>query len=167
MARFLVTAEPLSVEGVLRLVAAAHADETADTAAEGPGAVSLFVGLVRNRHAGRTVEHLTYEAFEPLALTSFRQIADEVQARLPGTVVGIHHRTGTLAVGESSVVIAAAAAHRADACAASRYAIERVKQIAPIWKHEVFAGGSSWVEGATARPDAEDAREQAWRRACP
>ena len=77
--------------------------------------------------------------------------------------LAIHHRTGRLAIGDASVAIAAASPHRADAFAACRYAIERVKQIAPIWKHEHFEGGEVWIEGATADPDDEAAREAALR----
>ena len=71
-----------------------------------------------------------------------------------------------LSVGEASVAIAAASPHRREAFAACRYAIERVKQIVPIWKHEYFEGGDVWIEGATADPDDEAAREDAVRRAC-
>jgi molybdopterin synthase catalytic subunit len=80
--------------------------------------------------------------------------------------LAIHHRLGRLEVGEASVAIAAASPHRAEAFAACRYAIERVKQIAPIWKHEFFDGGDVWIEGATADPDDEAARLDAYRRAC-
>ena len=80
--------------------------------------------------------------------------------------MAMHHRTGRLEIGEASVAIVAASAHRADAFAASRYAIERIKQIVPIWKHEYFEGGDAWVEGATADPDNDDARENALRIAC-
>ena len=78
----------------------------------------------------------------------------------------MHHRIGRLSIGEASVAIAAASPHRADAFAACRYAIERVKQIAPIWKHEFFEGGDVWIEGATADPDDEAARRDAVLRAC-
>lgn len=169
MERFAITPDPLAAEGLLRLVGETHAARAGEAGpdAEGPGAVSLFIGLVRNRHAGRRVEHLRYEAYEPLALRTFERIADEVEQKVPGTVIAIHHRVGTLGIGEASVVIAAGSAHRAEACAACRFAIERIKQIAPVWKHEVFEGGASWVEGATARPDEDAPREEAWRRACP
>jgi molybdopterin synthase catalytic subunit len=126
----------------------------------------VFVGLVRNRHAGRQVQHLEYDAYEPLALRAFDRIAEEVTARIPDAAIAIHHRVGRLVVGEASVAIAAASAHRAEACAACRYAIERIKQIAPVWKHEVFEGGAAWVEGATAAPDETAPRDEAWRRAC-
>ena len=78
----------------------------------------------------------------------------------------MHHRIGRLEIGEASVAIAAASPHRADAFAACRYAIERVKQIAPIWKHEYFDGGDVWIEGATADPDDAAARAEAERIAC-
>ena len=81
-------------------------------------------------------------------------------------MLALHHRIGPLEIGEASVAIAAASPHRADAFAACRYAIERVKQIAPIWKHELFEGGDVWIEGATADPDDEAARQAAQERAC-
>ena len=166
MDRFAITSAPLATEALMSLVSEAHAAQAETSHAEGPGAVLVFVGLVHNRHAGRQVEYLTYEAYEPLAVRSFARIADEVAGRMPDAVVGIHHRVGRLEIGEASVVIAAASAHRAEAYAACRYAIERIKQIAPVWKHERFAGGASWVEGATAQPDDEAPRDEAWRRAC-
>jgi molybdopterin synthase catalytic subunit len=130
------------------------------------GAVVTFLGLVRNHNAGRRVRYLEYEAFEPLALKTFERIVGEAQHRWPGIRLALHHRTGRLEVGEASVAIAAASAHRADAYAACRYAIERVKQIAPIWKREFFEGGDVWIEGATADPEDPGARAQAERVAC-
>jgi molybdopterin synthase catalytic subunit len=135
---------------------------------EGPGhgAVITFLGLVRDHNAGRKVTHLEYEAYEPLAVKALQTIVDEAASKWPSARVAIHHRTGKLLIGEASVVIAAASAHRADAFAASRYAIERIKQIVPIWKHEYFEGGDVWVEGATADPADEAAREKALKIAC-
>jgi molybdopterin synthase catalytic subunit len=78
----------------------------------------------------------------------------------------IHHRVGRMEIGEASVVIVAASPHRADAFAAARYAIERIKQIVPIWKHEYFEGGDVWIEGATADPENVEAREKAMKIAC-
>jgi molybdopterin synthase catalytic subunit len=134
--------------------------------AGGDGAVTSFLGLVRNHNLGRSVRYLEYEAYEPLALRSFERIADEVAARWPGVNLALHHRIGRLEIGEASVAIAAASPHRGDAFAACRYTIERVKQIAPIWKHEFFEGGDVWIEGATANPDDEVARAEAERVAC-
>ncbi len=130
------------------------------------GAVATFLGLVRNHNAGRRVEHLEYEAYEPLAVKAFERIAAEIAARWPGVRLALHHRIGRLEVGEASVAIAAASPHRGDAFAACRYAIERVKQIAPIWKREVFEGGEVWIEGATADPEDQQARAAAERAAC-
>jgi molybdopterin synthase catalytic subunit len=124
------------------------------------------LGLVRDHNAGRKVTHLEYEAYEPLAVKALQTIVDEAADKWASTRMAIHHRTGKLLVGEASVVIAAASAHRADAFAASRYAIERIKQIVPIWKHEYFEGGDVWVEGATADPADQAAREKALKIAC-
>jgi len=77
--------------------------------------------------------------------------------------VALHHRLGTLRIGDASVMIAVSSPHRADAFAACRYVIERVKQIVPIWKHEFFEGGDVWIEGATADPTNEEARQAAYR----
>ncbi len=138
----------------------------AAVARSGDGAVSTFVGLVRDHNAGRRVLWLDYEAFAPLAVKTFEQIAAEAAGTWPGARLAIHHRTGRVAIGEASVAIAAASPHRADAFASCRYAIERVKQIAPIWKHEHFQGGDIWIEGATADPSDDGARLAALERAC-
>ena len=132
----------------------------------GHGAVASFLGIVRNENLNRRVTHLEYEAYEPLALRALNRILDEMRERWPQVQVGIHHRVGRLAIGECSVAIAAASPHRSDAFAACRYAIERVKQIVPIWKHEFFEGGDVWIEGATADPEDAVARQAAFQRAC-
>lgn len=150
-----VASEPLDAPGVAALVAA-----------RGTGAVVTFIGLVREQNAGHRVLWLEYEAFEPLAVKAFAQIGGEAAGRWPDVALAIHHRTGRVEIGEASVVIAAASPHRAEAFAASRFAIERIKQIAPIWKHEHFEGGKVWIEGATADPSDRDAREAAFERAC-
>ena len=109
---------------------------------------------------------LEYEAYAPLAIASFERIASEAEERWPGAKLAIVHRVGRLAIGEASIAIAAGSPHRREAFAACRYAIERVKQISPIWKHEHFDGGAVWVEGATADPDDLEALEIAVARAC-
>jgi molybdopterin synthase catalytic subunit len=156
-----VVNEPLDLDALATTVGVAAA-----SGALGCGAVSCFSGLVRGQNAGRRVQHLDYEAYAPLAITVFAQIRDEIAAEWPGAVIGMHHRTGRVAVGETSVIVAAATAHRADAFAACRYAIERIKQIAPVWKREYFDGGDVWIEGATADPRDEQARQLARARAC-
>jgi molybdopterin synthase catalytic subunit len=130
------------------------------------GALVTFLGLVRNHNLGRSVLYLEYEAYEPLALKAFERIASEIAARWPGARLALHHRIGRLGIGEASVAIAARSPHRGDAYAACRYAIERVKQIVPVWKREFFDGGDVWVEGATADPSDERARLEAERLAC-
>ena len=130
------------------------------------GAVVTFLGLVRNHNLGRSVRYLEYEAYEPLALKTFEQITREVGERWPSARLALHHRVGRLEIGDASVAIAARSPHRGDAYAACRYAIERVKQIAPIWKREFFEGGDVWIEGATADPDDQRARAEAERVAC-
>jgi molybdopterin synthase catalytic subunit len=150
-----ITAAPLDASAVAAAVARS-----------GDGAVATFVGLVRDRNAGRQVLWLDYEAYAPLALKAFERIAREAGGQWPGARLAIHHRTGRVEIGEASIVIAAASPHRAAAFAACRYAIERVKQIAPIWKHEHFAGGEVWIEGATADASDETARAAALERAC-
>ena len=152
-----VTSEALGVNAL----SAAVAD-----AAGAHGAVALFVGLVRSSNQGRAVLLLEYEAYEPLAVRALERIRAEAGAAWPSVVLGLHHRIGRLALGEASVVIAAASPHRIDAFAACRYGIERIKQIVPIWKHEHFEGGDVWLEGATADPEDEDARQAAYRTAC-
>lgn len=157
-----LSADPLDVPALTRaVVASSDAGRPASA-----GAVATFVGVVRGEHLGRRVRFLEYEAYEPLARRSLERIAGECAAQWPAVVVGIHHRMGRLGLGEASVAIVAASPHRADAFACCRYVIERVKQIVPVWKHEYFEGGDAWVEGATAHPDDEAARQEARRRAC-
>jgi len=121
---------------------------------------------VRNHNLGRIVRHLEYEAYEPLAVKVFERIVGETRDRWPGVRLDLHHRVGRMEIGEASVAIAAASPHRADAYVACRYAIERVKQIAPIWKREFFEGGDVWIEGASANPEDARARCEAERVAC-
>ena len=112
----------------------------------GIGAVTTFIGLVRDHNLGRRVLHLEYEAYEALAVRGLDVIVTEAAAQWPTVRLAIHHRIGRMEIGEASVAIAAASPHRGDAFAASRYAIERIKQIVPIWKHEYFEGGDVWIE---------------------
>jgi molybdopterin synthase catalytic subunit len=159
--RLAIVIGPLSVERLTTML-----EEMARDRGEGCGAVCAFVGTVRATHQGRQVRFLEYEAFAPLALKVFQRIDEEIRQHWPGALVAIHHRIGRLQIGDASVAIAAATAHRAEAFQACRYAIERVKQVAPIWKHEFFDDGDMWVEGAPADPEDEAARQQALERAC-
>jgi molybdopterin synthase catalytic subunit len=140
--------------------------ESADQPPGRHGAIVTFLGTVRGENLGRRVVQLEYQAYEPLAVRAFEIIASEIADAWPGTRLALHHRIGTLRPGEISVAIAAAAEHRAEGFQACRYAIERVKQIAPIWKREIFEGGEAWIEGATADPADSAARQIAYERAC-
>ena len=149
-------------------VTAAPLDPAALTAAvcaggTGDGAIASFIGIVRDHNQGRRVSFLEYEAYEPLAVRSLRRILDEARETWPATRLGIHHRSGRIELADASVVIVAVSPHRADAFAACRYAIERIKQIVPIWKHEHFEGGDVWLEGATADPEDAAAKDAARR----
>jgi len=111
------------------------------------GAVCLFVGVVRNENRGRDVLHLEYEAYEEMALPLMEAIAAETARRFPVTDVRVVHRLGRLVVGEASVVIAVSSPHRAEAFAACRFAIDTLKAQVPIWKKELYADGSAWLDG--------------------
>lgn len=115
------------------------------------GAVVLFSGTVRDHAEGRSgVEHLTYEAYDDSVVARFAEIAGEIRRRWSETGrVLIWHRTGQLGLGESSVVVVVSAPHRAEAFDAGRFAIDTLKASAPIWKHEVWSGGSDWGTDAT------------------
>ena len=121
-------------------------DVVARVAGPDAGGVVTFVGNVRSQARGRSIRHLEYEAYPEMAEREMQKIADEAAARWPGTRVAIAHRIGCLQIGEAAVVIAAAAPHRAEAFAACRYAIDRLKQTVPIWKKEVATDGEYWVD---------------------
>jgi len=127
---------PLSIEEVYRL-----ADNS------GNGAVVLMSGTVRDRTDGRAVKYLEYQAYQPMAIAVFNSIATDIRQKWPDTnSVVIHHRVGSLEIGEISVLVAVGYPHRAEAFAACRYAIDTLKHNAPIWKKEHWLDGSStWV----------------------
>lgn len=111
------------------------------------GAVVVFLGNVRDSHQERPVERLTYDAYRPMASASLARIVDELSDERTDLAVAIHHRLGSVAAGETSVVIVAAAPHRAAAYTASRTALERLKREVAIWKREHYADGSAaWRE---------------------
>jgi molybdopterin synthase catalytic subunit len=109
------------------------------------GAVLTFAGVGRNEFGGRPVRALFYEAWTEVAVRALEAVADDTRARWPAVKVAIVHRTGTVAIGEPSVVIAVGAPHRAEAYEASRFAIDTLKERVPIWKKEIYADGSAWV----------------------
>jgi molybdopterin synthase catalytic subunit len=109
------------------------------------GAVIIFRGVARRYSRGRDVVHLEYEAYPEMAEKVMAQIADEMKVRWPITKVAMVHRTGVLQIGQASVAIAVSAPHRGEAFEATQYAIDRLKQIVPIWKKEVWSDGSQWI----------------------
>lgn len=112
----------------------------------GAGAIAVFVGVVRDHADGKPVQRLDYEAHGKLALSEMRRVLDAIVQEMPDVRLAALHRTGQLSVGQRAVVIAASAPHRADAFAACRAAIDRIKQSVPIWKHEWAPDGSAnWV----------------------
>ena len=131
-----LTDGPIDVAAVERAVASDHC-----------GAVLLFLGNVRNHHADRPVKLLTYSSYRRMAQETLERIVTEIEASSPGLRLAIVHRLGHVPVGESSVVIAAASAHREAAYGASRLALERLKKEVPIWKREHYSDGElAWRE---------------------
>jgi MoaE-MoaD fusion protein len=146
-----VRAEPLAAELATELMERLATDHD--------GASVVFVGRTRitpgtpapgqeaeaDRHAGRSVEGLEYEAFEPMAIAVLGQIADEIEQRYGVRRLAIIHRTGAVPLGDASVVVVAVSPHRDAAFEAARYAIDETKARAPIWKAEHFADGHVWI----------------------
>jgi molybdopterin synthase catalytic subunit len=115
----------------------------------GAGGTCVFVGTVRDSSPEGEVTGLHYEAWEELAGARLREVASELFERWPVRRVAILHRTGDLAIGEASVVVACSAPHRAEAFDACRHGIERLKQDVPIWKKEALGSGEAqWVMGS-------------------
>jgi MoaE-MoaD fusion protein len=131
--RYHITYEPISVEKVSFSVIAPQ-----------QGATLTFIGTTREFTLGKRTVWLEYEAYVPMALSAMQQIGTEIAVQWPGTLCAITHRLGKVDIAEISVVIAISSPHRADCYAASRYAIERLKQIVPIWKKEIWEDGSEW-----------------------
>ena len=131
---FEVASEPISVDDVVaRLV---HPSV---------GAVTTFVGVVRGRTGGRETQHLVYEAYPKMAEEQLRHIGDEIHQQWTGIrEVAIVHRIGRLEIGETIVVIAVSSPHREETFDAVHYAIDRLKEIVPIWKKEVWSDGEAW-----------------------
>jgi molybdopterin synthase catalytic subunit/molybdopterin converting factor small subunit len=116
-----------------------------EVASRGAGAIATFTGTVRNNARGRDVQYLEYEAYEGMAERMMEELADSLKAKYDIEQVAIHHRTGRVEIGEPSVVIAVSGAHRGDALAACKEAIDTLKDTVPLWKKEVYAGGEEWI----------------------
>ena len=141
--RATLTEEPIDAD---RVVAAVSSPSR--------GAVTLFLGTVRNHHRGRPVERLTYSAYRPMAEERLRGIVDDLEASSDDLAVAIVHRLGEVPAGAASVAIATASPHRAAAYDASRQALERLKREVPIWKREHYAGGdAAWREEEPLGPE--------------
>lgn len=136
--KFAITYDPISLD---EMAAKVLKPET--------GAVAVFAGVARNISAGKAVEHLEYEAYEEMALAKLRQVAAEAREQWPDIVdMAIVQRIGHLEVGENAVIVAVSSPHRGDGCfEACRYAIDRLKQIVPVWKKEISPDGTEWIEG--------------------
>lgn len=137
-----LTYEPLSPANAFELIANPAC-----------GGVVLFIGTVRNQSGNRNVVRLEYEAQHVLALNELERIVTQLIKRRPVRKVVVHHRLGILNVGETAVIVGAAAPHRKDAFFVCRTLINQVKTSVPIWKHEYFANGERWVGDPVFPPE--------------
>ena len=138
---FLVTPRELDPRPLRELVRTGHS-----------GAVVMFEGVVRDRHEGHDVLRVEYQAYERMAERQLEAVASAVLRELPVHDIAVHHRVGMLAVGETSLLVAVSAEHRAEAFAAALRVVDRVKESVPVWKKEFTPDGAVWQEGLPARP---------------
>jgi molybdopterin synthase catalytic subunit/molybdopterin converting factor small subunit len=131
---FRLSAEPISLDRAV--------EEVRDDRA---GAIATFTGTTRIESRGRDVVHLDYEAYEGMAEQVMAEVAASLEKKYELCAIAIHHRTGRVEIGGTSVVIAVSAPHRADALAACKDAIDQLKERVPLWKKEVYAGGEEWI----------------------
>ncbi|MFB5284779.1 MULTISPECIES: molybdenum cofactor biosynthesis protein MoaE [Peribacillus] len=134
MELFEITHSPISVEALISKVSRREA-----------GAITTFIGTVREFTKGKKTLSLEYQAYEPMAVKMLSQIGDEIQQKWPDALTAITHRVGKLDITEVAVVIAVSSPHRKTAYEANEYAIERIKQIVPIWKKEFWEDGTKWI----------------------
>ncbi len=136
IAPFVITTAPLDPMPLIRYVQTA-----------GDGAIVTFAGVVRDHFAGRATAYLIYEAYAEMVVPVLQQLADEARSRWPIGRIAVHHRVGRLEIGETAVLVVVAAPHRQAAFAASEYIMDRIKEVAPIWKREHWADGQhEWRE---------------------
>ncbi len=114
------------------------------------GATASFVGTVRSPNRLERVEYIEYEGYEGMIVTQMKALAQELRGRYELGALLIAHRLGRLEPGEASIIILVAAPHRKDALAACQAAIDRAKELLPVWKYEVTEGGARWLEGSSA-----------------
>ncbi|MNI56384.1 Molybdopterin synthase catalytic subunit [compost metagenome] len=118
----------------------------------GAGAVTTFTGHVREWTNGVRTLYLSYEAYIPMAEKKLAQIGSEIEDKWPGSKVSIAHRVGELQISDIAVVIAVSSPHRKSAYEANEYAIERIKEIVPIWKKEIWENGEEWIGDQKRKP---------------
>ena len=117
------------------------------------GAVVVFEGCARNHHEGMPVEELAYEAFVPMAEAALAELREEAIQRYDLCACVVHHRIGTVPIGEAAVIVATSSPHRKEAFAAAIWIMDRIKERVPIWKRERYAQGrAAWVEGERREP---------------
>ena len=133
--RILVSPDPLSLDRAIDTVRGPDA-----------GGIVVFLGTVRDASRGKRVRHLEYEAYAEMAETKMREIASSLERTHAPLRIALHHRVGDLAIGETAVIVAAAAPHRDAAFAAARAAIDELKRVVPIWKKEYTDDGAVWIE---------------------
>ncbi|HHY72505.1 MAG TPA: molybdenum cofactor biosynthesis protein MoaE [Bacillus bacterium] len=131
---FLITKDPIAIEQVTNKVVRCEA-----------GAINTFIGTVRELTKGKKTLYLEYAAYESMAEKKLAQIGAEIKAKWPEANIAITHRIGRLEISDIAVVIAVSTPHRAESFEASRYAIERIKEIVPIWKKEHWEDGEEWI----------------------
>ncbi|WP_274308524.1 molybdenum cofactor biosynthesis protein MoaE [Solibacillus daqui] len=131
---FEIVDKPIDIEEVKQKVVSRNA-----------GAITLFIGTVRELTKGKKTLHLEYQAYPAMAIKMFKQISKEIQERWPEVKVAITHRVGHLEITDIAVVIAVSSPHRKVAYEANEYAIDRIKQIVPIWKKEYWEDGTEWI----------------------
>lgn len=129
-----LTEDPLVTESIVRLVDSSAA-----------GGTCVFIGTVRNATKGKTVIRLDFESYKPMAMREMEKIAEDALQKWPLIKIAIHHRIGSLGIGDIPVIIAVSAAHRAAAFEACQYCIDTLKETVPIWKKEIFEDGEVWV----------------------
>ncbi len=153
--KYEIAKQPIDIQSVIDKVVQREA-----------GAITTFIGTVRELTKGKKTLYLIYEAYEAMAVKKLEQIGKEIQERWEGAEVAITHRVGRLEITDVAVVIAVSTPHRADAYEANRYAIERIKEIVPIWKKEHWEDGEEWignqletVQYPTGKPEEGDLNE--------
>ena len=119
----------------------------------GAGAVTVFTGHVREWTHGVRTLYLAYEAYVPMAEKKLAEIGAEMEAKWPGVKVAIVHRIGELYISDIAVLIAVSSPHRKAAYEANEYAIERIKEVVPIWKKEIWEDGEEWIGGQKKYPE--------------